>query len=206
MGDEWGIIHANKAWGGARKVEVHKKYRHGKTYVSGELEGVSFSTRDPSVEVDGIVYPKIDRALLMFTEAGDRGELLLQLNLTEAQVDHLRDVLYEVSRQMMVDRNRRELEAGHKRVSSEEAGYNGGEDNGEDVMEPKLWSFKFKRNAYGDVGFNQIMAPTKEHAIEFAKDEFEGERDGRAPLFVVENTFKEVKDVNAYYDSFPLMD
>ena len=52
------------------KVEVHKKYRHGKTYVSGELEGVSFSTRDPSVEVDGIVYPKIDRALLMFTEAG----------------------------------------------------------------------------------------------------------------------------------------
>ena len=46
------------------KVEVHKKYRHGKTYVSGELEGVSFSTRDPSVEVDGIVYPKIDRALL----------------------------------------------------------------------------------------------------------------------------------------------
>ena len=73
-------------------------------------------------------------------------------------------------------------------------------------MEPKLWSFKFKRNAYGDVGFNQIMAPTKEHAIEFAKDEFEGERDGRAPLFVDENTFKEVKDVNAYYDSFPLMD
>ena len=191
------------------KVEVHKKYRHGKTYVSGELEGVSFSTRDPSVEVDGIVYPKIDRALLMFTEAGDRGELLLQLNLTEAQVDHLRDVLYEVSKQMMVDRNRRELEAGHarqKRVSEKEARYNKGEDNGEDVMEPKLWSFKFKRNAYGDVGFNQIMAPTKEHAIEFAKDEFEGERDGRAPLVVDVNSFKEVKDVNAYYDSFPLMD
>ena len=188
------------------KVEVHKKYRHGKTYVSGELEGVSFSTRDPSVEVDGIVYPKIDRALLMFTEAGDRGELLLQLNLTEAQVDHLRDVLYEVSKQMMVDRNRREMEAGHKRVSAEEASYNKGEDNGDEVMEPKLWSFKFKRNKYGDVGFNQIMAPTKEHAIEFAKDEFEGERDGRAPLFVDENTFKEVKDVNAYYDSFPLMD
>ena len=120
--------------------------------------------------------------------------------------DSLRDVLYEVSKQMMVDRNRREMEAGHKRVSSEAASYNKGEDNGEDVMEPKLWSFKFKRNAYGDVGFNQIMAPTKEHAIEFAKDEFEGERDGRAPLFVDENTFKEVKDVNAYYDSFPLMD
>ena len=191
------------------KVEVHKKYRHGKTYVSGELEGVSFSTRDPSVEVDAIVYPKIDRALLMFTEAGDRGELLLQLNLTEAQVDHLRDVLYEVSKQMMVDRKRRELEAGHARqksVSAEEAGYNKGEDNGEDVMEPKLWSFKFLPNAYGDVGFNQITAPTLEHAIEFAKDEFEGDRDGRAPLVVDVNSFKVVKDVNAYYNSFPLMD
>ena len=191
------------------KVEVTKKYRHGKTYVSGELEGVSFSTRDPSVEVDAIVYPKIDRALLMFTEAGDRGELLLQLNLTEAQVDHLRDVLYEVSKQMMVDRSRRELEAGHarqKRVSAEEAGYNKGEDNGEDVMEPKLWSFKFLPNAYGDVGFNQITAPTLEHAIEFAKDEFEGDRDGRAPLVVDVNSFKVVKDVNAYYNSFPLMD
>ena len=191
------------------KVEVHKKYRHGKTYVSGELEGVSFSTRDPSVEVDGIVYPKIDRALLMFTEAGDRGELLLQLNLTEAQVDHLRDVLYEVSKQMMVDRNRRELEAGHARqksVSEEKAGYNRGEDNGEDVMEPKLYSFKFLPNKYGDVGFNQVTAPSLEHAIEFAKDEFEGERDGRAPLVVDVNSFKVVKDVNAYYDSFPLMD
>ena len=191
------------------KVEVHKKYRHGKTYVSGELEGVSFSTRDPSVEVDAIVYPKIDRALLMFTEAGDRGELLLQLNLTEAQVDHLRDVLYEVSKQMMVDRNRREMAEGHarqKRVSQEKAGYNKGEDNGEDVMEPKLWSFKFLPNKYGDVGFNQVTAPSLEHAIEFAKDEFEGERDGRAPLVVDVNSFKVVKDVNAYYDSFPLMD
>ena len=191
------------------KVEVTKKYRHGKTYVSGELEGVSFSTRDPSVEVDAIVYPKIDRALLMFTEAGDRGELLLQLNLTEAQVDHLRDVLYEVSKQMMADRSRRELEAGHARqksVSQEKAGYNGGEDNGEDVMEPKLWSFKFLPNKYGDVGFNQVTAPSLEHAIEFAKDEFEGERDGRAPLVVDVNSFKVVKDVNAYYDSFPLMD
>ena len=36
--------------------------------------------------------------------------------------------------------------------------------------------------------------------------ELEGDHHGRAPLFVDENTFKEVKDVNAYYDSFPLMD
>ena len=150
------------------KVEVTKKYRHGKTYVSGELEGVSFSAADPSVEVDAIVYPNSDRTLLMFTEADDKGKMLFQLNLSEAQVDHLRDVLYEVSKQMMVDRNKRELDEGHalqKRVSSEAASYNMGEDNGEDVMKPKLWSFKFKRNKYGDVGFNQIMAPSKEHAL-----------------------------------------
>ena len=200
------------------KVEVHKKYRHGKTYVSGELEGVSFSVADPDVEVDAIVYPHSDRTLLMFTEANDKGSMLLQLNLTEAQVDHLRDVLYEVSKQMMVDRNKRELKEGHDRamreemraqvnsVSREKAGYNGGEDNGEDVMEPKLYSFKFLPNKYGDVGFNQVTAPSLEHAIEFAKDEFEGERDGRAPLVVDVNSFKEVKDVNAYYNSFPLMD
>ena len=191
------------------KVEVTKKYRHGKTYISGELKGAGVYDSDPDIEVDGIVYPHRDRALLMLTEAGDRGELILNLMLSEEQVDHLRDVLYEMSKQMMVDRNRRELDEGHarqKRVSEEAAGYNGGEDNGEDVMEPKLYSFKFLPNKYGDVGFNQVTAPSLEHAIEFAKDEFEGERDGRAPLVVDVNSFKEVKDVNAYYDSFPLMD
>ena len=191
------------------KVEVTKKYRHGKTYISGELKGAGVYDSDPDIEVDGIVYPHRDRALLMLTEAGDRGELILNLMLSEEQVDHLRDVLYEMSKQMMVDRNRRELEEGHarqKRVSEEAASYNGGEDNGEDVMEPKLYSFKFLPNKYGDVGFNQVTAPSLEHAIEFAKDEFEGERDGRAPLVVDVNSFKVVKDVNAYYNSFPLMD
>ena len=103
------------------KVEVTKKYRHGKTYVSGELKGAGVYDSDPDLEVDAIVYPHTGRTLLMLTEAGDRGELVLQLMLNEDQVDHLRDVLYEASRQMMVDRNRRELEAGHKRVSAEEA-------------------------------------------------------------------------------------
>lgn len=188
------------------KVEVTKKYRHGKTYVSGELKGAGVYDSDPDLEVDGIVYPQRDRALLMLTEAGDRGELVLQLMLSEAQVDHLRDVLYEMSRQMRVDRNRRELEEGHarqKRVSQEAADYNRGEDNGEDVMEPKLYSFKFLPNKYGDVGFNQIMAPSEVHAIEFAKDEFEGPD---SPHKVDVNSFKVVKDVNAYYNSFPLMD
>ena len=191
------------------KVEVTKKYRHGKTYISGELKGAGVYDSDPDLEVDAIVYPHTGRTLLMLTEAGDRGELVLQLMLNEDQVDHLRDVLYEASRQMMVDRSRRELEEGHarqKRVSAEEASYNGGEDNGDEVMEPKLYSFKFLPNKYGDVGFNQVTAPSLEHAIEFAKDEFEGERDGRAPLVVDVNSFKVVKDVNAYYDSFPLMD
>ena len=188
------------------KVEVHKKYRHGKTYVSGELKGAGVYDSDPDLEVDGVVYPHRDRALLMLTEAGDRGELVLQLMLNEEQVDHLRDVLYEVSKQMMVDRNKRELDEGHarqKRVSGEAASYNKGEENGDDFMKPKLYSFKFHRNAYGDVGFNQIMAPSEEHAIEFAKDEFEGEDSN---LKVDVDTFKEVKDVNAYYNSFPLMD
>ena len=191
------------------KVEVTKKYKHGKTYVSGELKGAGVYDSDPDIEVDGIVYPQRDRALLMLTEAGDRGELVLQLMLSEEQVDHLRDVLYEVSKQMMADRNRRELDEGHarqKRVSAEEASYNKGEENGDDFMKPKLYSFKFHRNAYGDVGFNQITAPSLEHAIEFAKDEFENQDDGRAPLKVDVNTFKEVKDVEAYYNSFPLMD
>ena len=187
------------------KVEVTKKYKHGKTYVSGELKGAGVYDSDPDIEVDGIVYPQRDRALLMLTEAGDRGELVLQLMLSEEQVDHLRDVLYEVSKQMMVDRNRRELDEGH-RVSAEEASYNKGEESGDDFMKPKLYSFKFHRNAYGDVGFNQITAPSLEHAIEFAKDEFENQDDGRAPLKVDVNTFKEVKDVEAYYNSFPLMD
>ena len=188
------------------KVEVTKKYRHGKTYISGELKGAGVYDSDPDLEVDAIVYPHTGRTLLMLTEAGDRGELVLQLMLNEDQVDHLRDVLYEASRQMMVDRSRRELEEGHarqKRVSAEEASYNGGEDNGDEVMEPKLYSFKFLPNKYGDVGFNQVTAPSLEHAIEFAKDEFEGPD---SPHKVDVSTFKVVKDVNAYYDSFPLMD
>ena len=74
------------------------------------------------------------------------------------------------------------------------------------VPKAKLFSFKFKRNAYGDVGFNQVMARDLQDAIEVAKDEFENLDDGRAPMWVDENSFKEVKDVNAYYDSFPLMD
>jgi hypothetical protein len=107
---------------------------------------------------------------------------------------------------MMVDRNRRVTQERHARagcVSRKTAEYNVGEENGDDPMKPKLYSFKFHMNGYGDVGFNQITAPSLEHAIEFAKDEFEG---GTADLKVNVDTFAVVKDVNAYYNSFPLMD
>ena len=39
------------------KVEVTKKYRHGKTYISGELKGAGVYDSDPDLEVDGVVYP-----------------------------------------------------------------------------------------------------------------------------------------------------
>ena len=49
------------------KVEVTKKYRHGKTYISGELKGAGVYDSDPDLEVDAIVYPHTGRTLLMLT-------------------------------------------------------------------------------------------------------------------------------------------
>ncbi len=182
------------------KQSITKKHRHGKTYIEAECgdPGPDGGMIDVDVEID----PSLEKAKLTISNPN----LMVKLELTEEAIDELREVLYEASKQMMVDRNRRELDEGHarqKRVSAEEASYNKGEDNGDDPMMPKLYSFKFHRNAYGDVGFNQITAPSLEHAIEFAKDEFEG---GTANLKVDVDTFKVVKDVNAYYNSFPLMD
>jgi len=185
------------------KQSIIKKHRHGKTYIEAECgdAGPDGGMIDVDVEID----PSSEKAKLTISNDAITWSLI-KLELTEEAIDELREVLYEASKQMMVDRNRRELDEGHarqKRVSAEEASYNKGEDNGDDPMMPKLYSFKFHRNAYGDVGFNQITAPSLEHAIEFAKDEFEG---GTANLKVDVDTFKVVKDVNAYYNSFPLMD
>ena len=185
------------------KQSIIKKHRHGKTYIEAECgdAGPDGGMIDVDVEID----PSSENAKLTISNDAITWSLI-KLELTEEAIDELREVLYEASKQMMVDRNRRELDEGHarqKRVSAEEASYNKGEDNGDDPMMPKLYSFKFHRNAYGDVGFNQITAPSLEHAIEFAKDEFEG---GTANLKVDVDTFKVVKDVNAYYNSFPLMD
>ena len=182
------------------KQSITKKHRHGKVYIEAECgdPGPDGGMIDVDVEID----PSLEKAKLTISNPN----LMVKLELTEEAIDELREVLYEASKQMMVDRNRRELDEGHarqKRVSAEEASYNKGEENGDDFMKPKLYSFKFHRNAYGDVGFNQITAPSLEHAIEFAKDEFEG---GTANLKVDVDTFKVVKDVNAYYNSFPLMD
>ena len=182
------------------KQSITKKHRHGKVYIEAECgdPGPDGGMIDVDVEID----PSLEKAKLTISNPN----LMVKLELTEEAIDELRDVLYEASKQMMVDRNRRVTQERHARagcVSRKTAGYNGGEDNGDDFMKPKLYSFKFHRNAYGDVGFNQITAPSEEHAIEFAKDEFEG---GTANLKVDVTTFKVVKDVNAYYNSFPLMD
>ena len=182
------------------KQSIIKSCREGKVYIEAECgdPGPDGGMIDVDVEID----PSSEKAKLTISNPN----LMIKLELTEEAIDELRDVLYEASKQMMVDRNRRVTQERHARagcVSRKTAGYNGGEDNGDDFMKPKLYSFKFHRNAYGDVGFNQITAPSLEHAIEFAKDEFEGEGSN---LKVDVNTFKEVKDVEAYYNSFPLMD
>jgi len=185
------------------KQSIIKSCREGKVYIEAECgdPGPGGGIIDVDVEID----PSSEKAKLTISNDAITWSLI-KLELTEEAIDELRDVLYEASKQMMVDRNRRVTQEKHARagcVSRKTAGYNGGEDNGDDPMMPKLYSFKFHRNAYGDVGFNQITAPSLEHAIEFAKDEFEG---GTANLKVDVDTFKVVKDVNAYYNSFPLMD
>ena len=185
------------------KQSIIKSCREGKVYIEAECgdPGPGGGIIDVDVEID----PSSEKAKLTISNDAITWSLI-KLELTEEAIDELRDVLYEASKQMMVDRNRRVTQERHARagcVSRKTAGYNGGEDNGDDPMMPKLYSFKFHRNAYGDVGFNQITAPSLEHAIEFAKDEFEG---GTANLKVDVDTFKVVKDVNAYYNSFPLMD
>ena len=185
------------------KQSIIKSCREGKVYIEAECgdPGPGGGMIDVDVEID----PSSEKAKLTISNEAITWSLI-KLELTEEAIDELRDVLYEASKQMMVDRNRRVTQERHARagcVSRKTAGYNGGEDNGDDPMMPKLYSFKFHRNAYGDVGFNQITAPSLEHAIEFAKDEFEG---GTANLKVDVDTFKVVKDVNAYYNSFPLMD
>jgi hypothetical protein len=66
-----------------------------------------------------------------------------------------------------------------------------------------LFTFNFQLNKYGDRGFNQVYARDMQDAIEVAVDTFEGDD---SSLKVDVKSFREVKDVNAYYDNFPLMD
>jgi hypothetical protein len=66
-----------------------------------------------------------------------------------------------------------------------------------------LFTFNFHMNKYGDRGFNQVYARDMQDAIEVAVDTFEGDD---SSLKVDVKSFREVKDVNAYYDNFPLMD
>jgi hypothetical protein len=52
-------------------------------------------------------------------------------------------------------------------------------------------------------GFNQVYARDKQDAIEVAVDSFEGDD---STLKVNRESFREVKDVNSYYNNFPMMD
>ena len=52
-------------------------------------------------------------------------------------------------------------------------------------------------------GFNQVYARDKEDAIEVAVDSFEGDD---STLVVNRESFREVKNVNSYYNNFPMMD
>ena len=52
-------------------------------------------------------------------------------------------------------------------------------------------------------GFNQVYARDEQDAIEVAVDSFEGDD---STLVVNRESFREVKDVNSYYNNFPMMD
>ena len=66
-----------------------------------------------------------------------------------------------------------------------------------------LFTFNFQVNKYGDRGFNQVYARDEQDAIEVATETFESDD---SMLKVDVRSFREVKNVTAYYDNFPLMD
>ena len=68
----------------------------------------------------------------------------------------------------------------------------------EDAGRTTLFTFNFIPE-----GFNQVYARDEQDAIEVAVDSFEGDD---STLVVNRDTVREVKDVQAYYNSFPLMD
>ena len=68
----------------------------------------------------------------------------------------------------------------------------------EDAGRTTLFTFNFIPE-----GFNQVYARDEQDAIEVAVDSFEGDD---STLVVNRESFREVKDVQSYYNSFPLMD
>ena len=86
----------------------------------GTQEGVASAQRfDAQARVhENSPYAKIT---LSEPEDGDKSVESVTLNLTEEVIDDLRHLLYEVAKQLMSDRNRRELQAGHERARKEEA-------------------------------------------------------------------------------------
>lgn len=66
-----------------------------------------------------------------------------------------------------------------------------------------LFTFNFQINKYGDRGFNQVYARDVKDAIAVATEKFESDDSN---LIVDVKSFREVKNITAYYDNFPLMD
>ena len=72
----------------------------------------------------------------------------------------------------------------------------------EDAGRTTLFTFNFQGG-----GFNQVYARDEDDAFEVAVQSFESDdRSSKLNLRVLRGTIREVKDVQAYYNSFPLMD
>ena len=85
----------------------------------GTQDGVASAQRfDAQARVhENSPYAKIT---LSEPEDGDRSVESVTLNLTEEVIDDLRRLLYEVAKQLMFDRNKRELQACHELARQEE--------------------------------------------------------------------------------------
>mgnify|MGYP006125785161 FL=1 len=71
------------------------------------------------LDVDVYTHETSDVAAVTLVHPG-QGELQnVRLNLTEEAIDDLRSVLYDVSNQLMLNRNRRAVEAKHEKEKQE---------------------------------------------------------------------------------------
>ena len=95
------------------KQSIIKSCREGKVYIEAECgdPGPDGGMIDVDVEID----PSSEKAKLTISNDAITWSLI-KLELTEEAIDELREVLYEASKQMMVDRNRRVTQERHARA------------------------------------------------------------------------------------------